>query len=476
MNRFSRYAPTLESLEAASLLGLTLDGAPVPDACDERQGAALLDAALVPGGIMLVTGASGSGKSTLLERAARAAGRRGWAVVRPRAPEGRGALSTALAVVRRASGDATWSVERGMRALARAGLGDAACMVRRVRELSTGQRWRLALAEALERAGAERRRVLLVLDEFGASVDEETALAVAAGLRRALARGGRTAAVVASNHATAGVRAALAADVHAELDAAHRPRIVPVSRRGALTGARLRIARGTRADLEKLAALHYRSAAPATVVRVLTARRAGDPEDAAPVGVLAVAMPTLNGAWRELAWPGVFRTGDRQRDAARLNHPRLGVRCIARVIVEPRFRSLGVATRLVRAYLRRPLTARTEALAAMGRASGFFDAAGMTRYELPLARRHRRLRDLFEQFGVDVRRLACPDGARAHVERLVGPALLERELRAWARSSRATAGLMSRGADQAAIFKAACAALAAAPVAFAAGSRARGGS
>src|SRR5205823_1709377 len=104
--------------------------------------------------------------------------------------------------------------------------------------------------------------------------------------------------------------------------------------------------------------------------------------------VLVVSMPTLNGRWRELAWPGRFCGGDQRACARRLNEE---VRTISRVIVEPRWRGLGVATRLVREYLRSPLTEKTEAAAAMGVCCPFFEAAGMRAWRLEPDRRGVRL-------------------------------------------------------------------------------------
>jgi GNAT superfamily N-acetyltransferase len=187
----------------------------------------------------------------------------------------------------------------------------------------------------------------------------------------------------------------------------------------------LRIRRGSIHDYDLLAGFHYRSGRPATFVRVLVARAEGE-----VAGVLVVSNPTLNGAWRRLAWPGRFSGPDKQLAAARLN---ADVRCISRVVVDPRFRGLGVGTRLVRSYLRRPMTVCTEAVAAMGAACPFFAAAGMRAYVLPpraadlaLLRAVRacglRAEDL-----VDVERAARAAAVSAH---------LRRALEVWSRSGR----------------------------------------
>lgn len=152
-----------------------------------------------------------------------------------------------------------------------------------------------------------------------------------------------------------------------------------------------------------------------------------------PAGVLVVSMPTLNAGWRDRAWPGWRPAGEGRREsAARLN---AGLRTISRVVIDPRFRGMGLAAALVREYLRRPLTGRTEAIAAMGRFCPFFARAGM--------------REIGPVEGSHAARLACRLAREGHepsawlergaAERAAGhdPALVLR-LRAWARASRGT--------------------------------------
>ncbi len=67
-------------------------------------------------------------------------------------------------------------------------------------------------------------------------------------------------------------------------------------------------------------------------------------------------------------------------DAARLNRE---MRTIARVVVHPIFRSVGLAVQLVRHLLDRAETPYVEALAAMGRVHPFFSRAGMTAFDRP---------------------------------------------------------------------------------------------
>lgn len=191
---------------------------------------------------------------------------------------------------------------------------------------------------------------------------------------------------------------------------------------------RLSIAPGTLDDYRALAHQHYRAAAPATVALILAARL-GD----ALVGVLVVSMPTLNATWRDAAFPAL-RGLPRPRRARWINQ---NIRVISRVIVDPAQRGTGVATALVRAYLARPLTRHTEALAAMARWSPFFRHAGMRELITPVCRRDARLARELRALGVVAWRLSDASLARRAVR--ITPVRLAIER--WANNSRATRGL-----------------------------------
>lgn len=195
----------------------------------------------------------------------------------------------------------------------------------------------------------------------------------------------------------------------------------------------IEIRTGTPADYAGLAHFHYRAGAPATCVRVLCAHDIASP-GAPVVGVLLVSMPVLNGPWRNRLWPGVFDSPDPRRRAASLN---AGLRCISRVVVDPRYRGLGVARRLVGAYVRDPLTVRTEAVAAMGRVCPFFARAGMRGVPVPRAARDIRLARLLRSEGIRPWRLMDVAEARHALER---SARFVHALRMWARTSKQTRG------------------------------------
>lgn len=136
----------------------------------------------------------------------------------------------------------------------------------------------------------------------------------------------------------------------------------------------VRVEPGSWADYQALSDWHYLAGTPATVDAVLRASVHGCDT---PAGVLVVSFPTLFGWWREIVWPGLYTPGARLDPAHAARRLNRDLRSISRVIVDPRFRALGVATALVRAYLAHPRTRRTEAAAAMGALCPFFARAGM---------------------------------------------------------------------------------------------------
>ena len=190
---------------------------------------------------------------------------------------------------------------------------------------------------------------------------------------------------------------------------------------------RVRIRRALNAEYDRLAHFHYRAGPPATRILTLAAY---DIVAREPVGVLVVSMPVLNAPWRDAPWPGRFTGPDKRDNARRINR---ALRTISRVIIDPRWRGVGLAKSLVRAYLDAPLTEFTEAIAAMGPCCPFFGAAGMHEFPVPPSAADARLRASLETMGIDIWRLADPAHTNAQA---FTSTTLDREIRRWAAASR----------------------------------------
>ncbi len=432
--------PTRHMCEAAARLGITVD-----QAAPAHAGARSITLDLAPGARVLITGASGAGKSTLLRAVGATLRDAGWPVISP--PASLPLDWACLAVFGRPV-----NVSHAMRCLSRAGLGDASVFTRRVGELSAGQHDRLRLGVAMHRA--ERLcagPAAMLIDELGASLDPHTGAGVARLLRRFSDR-------------LPNVRV-VAATPREDLETPFAPtstiRLSPGSDPVAGSPTRtpeqtIRFEPGDRPDYHALAPLHYRAGPPATISHVFRAVESAPSAPDRLVGVLTLSLPTLNAAWRDLAWPGRFSTSDKALNARRLNEE---IRCISRVIIVPDWRGAGLARRLVRWALDHSPTPGIEALAAMGSACPFFEAAGMTAYPVARSERDSRLLDLFTLAGIEPWRFSTPRDALRRVDEAIDPRLLDRELRRWASRSRDSRG--SSTGPRAEVFGRACARLAA---------------
>ncbi|MBX3324052.1 MAG: ATP-binding cassette domain-containing protein [Phycisphaeraceae bacterium] len=399
--------PTERQIRACLPFDLRLHTAATPDVpCSARA----IEQSVQPGRITLLTGPSGSGKSTALRNLEQHLRTTGHRVEIAHFSKNTSTRLIDIFSPRMPVADA-------LRLLTHFGLGEPALVARTISELSQGQRHRAELAFAFHRAltcGAG----WLLIDEFASVLDRLTARGLAITLARAVRK---TAMHVVCATAHDDVAAALDANPVIRFDLDGSMSIAP-PRLKMPRSPRLLIEPGTLGDLDQLLKFHYRAGRPATCVGVL---RAVDQTSGVLAGVLAVSMPTLNGGWRNLAWPGRYAGPDRRAITQRINEE---LRCISRVIIEPRFRGLGLARTLVEHYLASPRSPATEAITAMGEICPFFERAGMVAYRLALSTADSRLADALEHRGFEPWMLA--DEHR--VARITQDQLIARELARWA--------------------------------------------
>lgn len=208
----------------------------------------------------------------------------------------------------------------------------------------------------------------------------------------------------------------------------------------------VRVERGDRRDYDRLAAHHYCAGPPATATRVLrlvhervgvVGRFTDRRSERRCVGVLVESMPTLHCAMRDWALAG--RLADGLSGAQRGMMIRRELRSISRVVVDPQWRGLGLAVRLVREALGSATTVYTEALAAMGKVNPFFEKAGMVAYEQPLRPCDQRLIAAMRHVQLSDRDLGMLDRLEAKLAALdpLRRDWLERELVRWCAHRRA---------------------------------------
>ena len=171
----------------------------------------------------------------------------------------------------------------------------------------------------------------------------------------------------------------------------------------------LEIVRGGLGDYEVLSRYHYRGGRLGPFKDVFAIRPG--------VGVIVYTMPSLGVEVRNIALGGFLDGFDKSSRASIVNE---NIRCIGRVIIEPRYRGLGLASRLVRETMGKVGVRVVEAMAVMGRVNGFFERAGMTGYEAKKSATCVQLVEAFSLVGIEEKDLVSPVTVQERLERLGG--------------------------------------------------------
>ncbi len=175
-------------------------------------------------------------------------------------------------------------------------------------------------------------------------------------------------------------------------------------------GKEVQIVRGCPEDYRRLAHYHYRDSGigPYAAIFALKAR-------SETVGVVVYRMPSPGLELRNIATDNFFSGFDRATRLALVNK---NIRCINRVIIEPRFRCLGLASRLVRETMPKMNAAIVEALAVMGVVNPFFEKAGMKAYTAKMPARCVQLIEAFSVAGIEEDMLLEPEKVQQKIGQL----------------------------------------------------------
>ncbi len=135
------------------------------------------------------------------------------------------------------------------------------------------------------------------------------------------------------------------------------------------------------------------------------------------IGVIVYTMPSPGLELRNIATANCFTGFDRVTRLALINK---NIRCIGRVIIEPRFRGLGLASRLVRDTMPEMGVPVIEAMAVMGLVNPFFEKAGMTAFSAKMPARCVQLIEALSLVGIEKQQLIDPKKVQLKLEQLQG--------------------------------------------------------
>jgi ABC-type ATPase with predicted acetyltransferase domain len=324
---------------------------------------------LKTGHVLLITGESGSGKSTLLHEIEAQISARG-AEEFPR-----GVISNSSVkieddeVLIEGVGE---DVSQSISILSMAGLNEAFLMMRRYKELSDGQKYRFRLARMID-----SKADVWAFDEFTSVLDRVTAKVVSYTLGKTARKLGKTV-IIATTHED------LLLDLKPDIwirkgfgDAVKVQMYQNASQefpKGCTLLQDLKVMECKHEELKELEKFHYRGSSVG-IVRKCFKAMIGDDLAAGIVYVYPhFALKGRNIAMPEYAGKSTFdKIKQINKDISR----------ISRVVVHPKFRSIGLGSEIVRRTLPQAPTKIVETLAVMARYNPFFEHAGMTRVETP---------------------------------------------------------------------------------------------
>ncbi|MFA5364585.1 MAG: ATP-binding cassette domain-containing protein [Candidatus Bathyarchaeia archaeon] len=299
-----------------------------------------------PTDIVYLTGDSGSGKSVLLKAIvsdlkAGEAARLSEVEVDPDKP----LIDTVGA-----------TIEEGLKLLSKVGLNDAFLFVRRYSQLSDGQKYRYRLAKLIE-SGAQ----WWIMDEFCATLDRETAKIVAYNVQK-LARKLGKAVIAATTHTDLFDDLGPSVHIHKRFGKEISVNYYPNQLREQCSLLQeITVEEGTYEDWKEVSGFHYRSHRVAFLQKIFVLKR-GDRVCGAVVYVCPMSAAPCRSR--------VLKIGSMKELNEKLTR-------IARVVVHPKYRTIGASVKLLRESL--PLCGKpyAEMIAVMARYNPFAEHAGL---------------------------------------------------------------------------------------------------
>jgi len=167
----------------------------------------------------------------------------------------------------------------------------------------------------------------------------------------------------------------------------------------------LEVVKGNLKDYNQLCRFHYRDTRLGPFAAIFALKSASPTSDFNTVGVIVYTMPSTGVELRNVATNNMFCGFD---TATRLAVVNKTIRCIGRVIIEPRFRGLGLAHRLVSETMPKLNVPIIEAVAVMGQVNPFFEKAGMTAYTAKTPARCVQLIEAFSFAAIEGKDLIDP--------------------------------------------------------------------
>ena len=292
------------------------------------------------------------------------------------------------------------TTEEALGLLSRVGLNDAFLFLRSYGQLSDGQKYRYKIAKMIE-----SQAQFWVLDEFCASLDRDTAKIVAFNVQK-LARVLGKAVVAATTHTD--LFENLKPSVHVHKRFGKEISVKYYSNEPAAECSlmsEMRVEQGTLQDWKQLASFHYRSHRVGPVRKIFSFKRGDE-----LCGVIVYGYPPPEAFGRRVVMP---------RMSMKELNDKLSI--ISRVVVHPKYRSMGLGSKLVHDTLSLAGTECVEMPAVMAKYNPFAERAGMKKIvEQQPSKDVQKVTDTLQRLGFDLHLLGSENYVLAKLKALNG--------------------------------------------------------
>lgn len=356
--RFRVLAPlTKRTVEVARAFGLGIDEEKVFTVFKD------FEVDIDPGDVVYVTGESGGGKTTLLRMLVEEMNRH--KEFQPIITEKDFAIRRNELVIHGVGK----TFQEALEILNYTGLSDAFIYLRRYEELSDGQKYRYKLAKSLD-----KNVRTLIFDEFCATLDRETAKVVAYLVQKICRKKGITL-VVATTHED------LIYDVNPDvliikgLGPEVKVEYFEPKPRECSLMKEIVIEEGNINDFRILEFWHYKGGFKGWGAKTYRARLGEK-----IVGVVLYTSPHIYLKARYEAFPHL-RELSKKSGKAYLDYINKCFRRLARIVVHPKYRGIGLSTKLITETMPRLEVPYVECLAVMAKYHPFLEKAGMVRID-----------------------------------------------------------------------------------------------
>ena len=301
--------------------------------------------------IVYITRESGSGKSVLLQRLEQS--------LRPQAANLNDITINPSQPIIDTLGK---TVKEGLELLSKVGLNDAFLFLRNYAQLSNGQKYRYRLARLMEKTKSQ----YWVMDEFCSTLDRDTAKIVAFNVQE-LARRQNKAVLAATTHTDLFEDLKPSVHIHKRFGKEVTVSYHPNQPAGSCSlTKKMRIEESSVGDYRKLAQFHYRQSKWLPPPKKIFAMKRRDTDEL--VGMIVYRYPPLSCFGRNKAL-------SRKKATAKWLNRNLST--ISRIVLHPKYRSIGLGFALVKKTLAQTGMAYVEAVAMMAKYNPFLEKAGM---------------------------------------------------------------------------------------------------